>query len=144
MGCPNIPPSRLDYMGDFGDDDQRPAKRIRLDQASAGQGGAPPEGHEDGFPEGWGTSQSLHSEWMFPLTTDPLSMSISGSGVGIGPNSNATMPTNSPMTAPMISPVDNSMAQVPWDMHFRKLFKAASVQKTHPLLHLVSICGSVF
>ncbi|KAM3559041.1 hypothetical protein ARSEF4850_004312 [Beauveria asiatica] len=105
-------------MDDFGDSDQGPNKRVRLDQAGAGQGDAPREGHEDGFPVDWGTSQSVSSGWIYPLTTDPLPMSISGSSVGIGPNSKTTMPTSSFMTVPMISSVDNSMAKAPWDMHF--------------------------
>ncbi|OAQ96186.1 hypothetical protein LLEC1_02265 [Akanthomyces lecanii] len=110
----------------------RPDPRLfRLD-SGAGQGGAPPQGQEDGFPEGWGTSQSLHTGWMFPLAPGSLPMSMSGSGVGIVPDSNATMPMTSPMTAPMVSPVDDAMAQLPWDMHFHIAPNSSGISATYP------------
>ncbi|KAJ4161587.1 uncharacterized protein LMH87_007618 [Akanthomyces muscarius] len=130
MGPPNLPPFRLDCMGDFGDDDQRPVKRIRLDQVNVGQYGAPPEGHEHEFPEGWSASQSFYSDWIFPSATSPLPMSIFGSGAGMGLNSSA--PINSPMTAHMISPVDGSMAQVPRDMHFHTAPNLTGISATFP------------
>ncbi len=126
---------RLDCMGDFGDDDQRPAKRLRRDQAGAGQGAPPPDGHGDGFPLGWGTSQPFPTEWVFTNRIMPagsLPVPMPASVVGIMPNPNDAMA--------MISPMDNSMGPAEWDQMFGKFLQHVARANCLPTLCIPS-CG---
>ncbi|KAJ6783549.1 hypothetical protein PWT90_10636 [Aphanocladium album] len=134
MSRSNSTPSRFDCMGDFGDDDQRPAKRVRLDQAAGGQGAPPLDGQEEGFSETWGP-QVMNPEWLFPTPIVPgsLPMPMPGSVSGIMPNPVATMPMTAPMVAPMVSPMDNSVASAPWDTVFDMAPNSADISATFSL-----------
>ncbi|KAJ6779597.1 hypothetical protein PWT90_08513 [Aphanocladium album] len=131
MSRSNSPPSRFNCMGGFGDDGQRPAKRVRLDQVAGNQGAPPLDGQEEGFSENRGPPQVKNPEWLFPAPVVPgsLPMPMPGSVAGIMPNPVATMP----MTAPMVSPVDNSVASAPWDTVFDTAPNPADISATFPL-----------
>ncbi|PMB64608.1 hypothetical protein BM221_009448 [Beauveria bassiana] len=104
-------------MGDFGDDDHRPAKRIRFDEAGAGQGAPPPDVHED---EIWGMSQASNPEWHFSnsiLAPDSFPMSMPGSLDGITPEQIVTIPMSSPSASGF--PIDTMVP--PWGTRFRMM-----------------------
>ncbi|KAM3532835.1 hypothetical protein MY4038_003929 [Beauveria bassiana] len=110
----NNSPLRVDYMGDFGDDDHRPAKRIRFDEAGAGQGAPPPDVHED---EIWGMSQASNPEWHFSnsiLAPDSFPMSMPGSLDGITPEQIVTIPMSSPSASGF--PIDTMVPR--WGTRF--------------------------
>ncbi|KAM3549465.1 hypothetical protein MY1884_008728 [Beauveria asiatica] len=111
----DISPLCFDYMGDFGDDDHRPAKRLRFDEAAAGQGAPPPDVHED---EIWGMSQTSNPEWHFSnsiLAPDPFIRSMPGSLNGIVPEQIFTMPMSSPAASGF--PIDTMVP--PWGTRFK-------------------------
>ncbi|TQV97663.1 zinc finger-like protein [Cordyceps javanica] len=129
---PSSPPHfRLDCMGDFGDDGQRPAKRVRLDQAADGHGAPPPDGN---FRDAWGSSPSTDQEWLFPnaiITHGSLPMPVSGSIASVMPHSNTILPINSSMVPPTLPLIDSSIAP-PWNTSFNVPAIAADISAMFP------------
>ncbi|KAM3451698.1 hypothetical protein MY3296_005110 [Beauveria thailandica] len=124
----DISPLCFDYMGDFGDDDHRPAKRLRFDEAAAGQGAPPPDVHED---EIWGMSQTSNPEWHFSnsiLAPDPFTISMPGSLNGIVPEQIVTMPMSSPTASGF--PLDTMVP--PWGTRFNIGPSPSDISSTFP------------
>ncbi|KAM3503076.1 hypothetical protein MY10362_004433 [Beauveria mimosiformis] len=112
----------------FGDDDHRPAKRIRFDEAGAGQDAPPPDVPED---EIWGMSQTSNPEWHFSnsiLAPDSFTMSMPGSLDGIVPEQVVTIPMSSPTASGF--PVDTMVP--PWGTHFNICPSSSDISTTFP------------
>ncbi|ATY67016.1 hypothetical protein A9K55_000592 [Cordyceps militaris] len=129
------PPFRFNYMGGFGDDNQRSAKRLRFDQAGAGQPAPPSDGHQDNIPDTGGTSQNTDAEWLFshPIMLPSSLPIIPGSVPGVvQPHPDALMPLNPSVSASMLCPMDNSMAPAPWHASFNVAPNPADISAVFP------------